>query len=653
VVTFEKCTFLQVGVPAIAYTAEAPAYPPLASLLVEASGRDRPTVILKECLFGGQGTGSAKEQNSPAPGGQVAVAINGAADLEATDCAFLPHDAFFHFRRRCTQSDTFVKLHHCSGFVVNGPAFSFERRASSRLQVEHSLFSRPDYVNRPFSGPDLIRQIDDSTTAIVYQGEANCYHNLNALWVKRDHIAALWDEFQKDVTAQPEGRDVQSLLLKKLLPMPWASSQPLLAETAEGTFRVNESYKNYGVQSCVWGKMTPAFEPAEKPPELPSGQSYKIVDAAGKGGPNVFRSLAAALADAVEGDIILLKHAPGRRELEISPAVLDARVKSVTLRPYPKHQPILTMERTIRKKDEALFSVPDGALTLEELHLVLEPEREGFTGRSLVQLGEGAHCTFKDCVVTLKPPRAAKRLPLHVVTFDDPERVMKMGQPNSGRAQLVMKNCFVRGEGDLIDMAGSRPFDVHLENTLVALTGTLLNVQAVDKEGAVDPGVQLTLTKVSAFLGEPTFALHSGPAGKGPAHVSVKAEACLFVALGERALVALETGDVMNEESVKKFVGWEGKKNCYVNFGKLFEHQPRSGGSDFPSMLDNVSWKKLFPESESRQVGLAFPALGPEVQRALWETRPEQFKPDDPEAETPFSYGAALELAPLLQSSPE
>ena len=61
-----------------------------------------------------------------------------------------------------------------------------------------------------------------------------------------------------------------------------------------------------------------------------------------------------------------------------------------------------------------------------------------------------------------------------------------------------------------------------------------------------------------------------------------------------------------------------------------------------------VRWRELFPEAESRYERFAFPAQAAEVQRALWDTRPDQFKPSDAEPDVPFPYGATLEL-PLLE----
>jgi predicted Ser/Thr protein kinase len=641
-VIFEECVFVQVDVPGLGKGVDPVEQPLLASLLVESGSGEVPEIVLEKCLFEGVRTASARplEASSAFAGGQAAIAIKGPADIKANNCAFMPHDMFFHIRPGCEPVKTQIKLRHCSGFVVNGPAFLFDKKASCRLRLERSILSRPENQKSfsTFLEPDLIRLTDD-TASPIFEGTHNFYHNLNALWARpgKAPIAA-YDDF-KHAVENAGGKDSGSEL-KDLAQGPWVSTQPL-DEAAVTAFRVYQRFAERGLEVCAWGKVQPEPDPAETIPEPPPGRSYKIVDEGGTGGGNVFKNLTAALASADDGDIILLKHAPAQRELELSPAALDPRrAKNVTLRPYPKHQPILTLDRAIRTKDVPLFHVPEGTLTFEQLHLVLEPEREGFLGRSIVQLGEGAQCVFKDCVVTLKPP-SLKRLPMRVVSFDDPDRVMKMGPATViARTQVRMTNCFIRGEGDLIDMANARALDVALDNCLIVLSGSLLSLQPADKESAVEPRIEMALGKVATFLAEPVLSLH---AGKAPTHVGVKAEACLFASLTERHLVLLDTPDALNEESLKKHLDWSGKANCYANFGKLFEHQQRP-----LSMLENIHWKEVFPEADSRhEQMMIFPLQALEPPCPLWESRPELCKPSEPGAEL-FPYGAMLDLGPLL-----
>jgi hypothetical protein len=196
----------------------------------------------------------------------------------------------------------------------------------------------------------------------------------------------------------------------------------------------------------------------------------------------------------------------------------------------------------------------------------------------------------------------------------------------------------VRGEGDLIDVTSGRAVDVIIDNCLIALTGSLLHLQAAEKEASGELGIQLTLTKVSAFVAEPILTLHGG---KANAPVAVKADNCLFASLSERNLVMLESAEALSEESLRRQVDWKGRENCYANFGKLFEHQQRPA-----AMLENLHWKEVFPDSDSRHEQLIFPLQLLETPSPLWEARPELFRPTDAGAD--FTFGAALDLGPLL-----
>src|SRR5262249_8387082 len=91
-VKFEQCIFEQSNKQKISSKRVA-----LASILIdhpENSESPRPAVIARECYFGGN------IQN----GGQVAMAIDGAATISVTNCGFRPHAAFFSFREKCTQA---------------------------------------------------------------------------------------------------------------------------------------------------------------------------------------------------------------------------------------------------------------------------------------------------------------------------------------------------------------------------------------------------------------------------------------------------------------------------------------------------------------------------------------------------------------------
>lgn len=659
-VRIEQCTFAQKGVPPARL-----ARLPLASILIESpeTGAPRADVTLNGCLFQGEHSSEKAERQDwkGVPGGQAAVAIAGAAHVEAVDCAFRAHAAFFHLRGRCRPETTSLKVEHCAGFVVDGPAFRFDEGASCDLKVEKSLFSRPENLTLP-DGPQpyLLHRADD-TVSLPYRGRGNGYHYLLGFLtvaggpgpLKDNLIWARLEDFQTRL-APTGGKEEDALVLREPVPSPWQASQPLREPNAARAFRLRyelfgKDGPKYGPRRCVWGESQPGPAP---PPPVVAGGTYKVVDPdAPSGAPNVFPNLAAALASAAVKDTILIKPGLARREVEVSPVVLKPG-SEITLRPYAKDRPpTLVLDRKVGERDAALFRVLDGSLRLEGLHLVLEPAVAGFTAQSVVHLGENGRCAFVGCAVTLKPARG---VPLRVVTFLDPKDLMKMETQTPVPPRVELRGCFVRGEGDLINLRVSRPLGVAVENCLVALSGSLLAVQGGAKEAAAESGVRLELRQVSAFLTEPLLVLRARKGSKGLARtIADPVRDCLFVALADRPLLALEAPEGPAEESAGKHLDWKGQHNCYVNFRQLFEQQRPEGGLGMSGLAD-TRWKELYPEPESvygSDAKVNLPVLmSEEAARKLWLARPADFRPEGTEA--PFPFGAHVEVDALLPPPP-
>src|SRR5439155_14921479 len=112
------------------------------------------------------------------------------------------------------------------------------------------------------------------------------------------------------------------------------------------------------------------------------------------------------------------------------------------------------------------------------------PNSDKLLAQVLVNMAQNGACTFKNCVITLN---AAPTGTVAVVALDDPGHAIKMekGKPEarpesiSGlNARVTFDHCFVRGDGDLVWARVSRPFELDCSNSLVALNGSLLNVEA-------------------------------------------------------------------------------------------------------------------------------------------------------------------------------
>jgi len=647
--TFERCTFVQKKAPVQRFIRQRDALVPVASVAVanhEDAEGSLPHAVFSECYF---------------QEGQDAIAVDGPADIRATDCAFGKHSALFHLRAADKEAPAELRLNRCSAFVVRGPAFRLDGEARCRLHLKQSIFSCPDDVGTTglHDQPHLIRQTGAATPAVRYEGERNCYHNLNALWVLprtdaqgglTDHIIVDWPTFL-DQVERAGGGDLLSTVLDAKV-NPWKNPDPLRAEGPQA-FQVNSLlpelrepnlHEPLGVLRCAWGPVysekLPALTPAPAAEALALGKKQKVVDpSAPMSKDQVYATLTGALEDARPGDEILIKQGSKNRLVEVSPIRLKPDL-GVTLKPYPDHHPVLTLAANTDEEDAALFRLGSGQLKLEQLEFALKPDRQGFKSQSVLAMKGNGQCTFKQCIFTLADDASPGGVRLSVVTLLDPKNAMKMPVRDSRLVpELQMESCLVRGEGDCLSVRASRPFEFGLENCIVALTGSLVNVEGNAAEPAAQPSAHLRLDRVTTYLTDQLVQLRAGKNGKGLVPTSVSAHNCLFAAAGSKAFIYLD--GVESEKQMKELFTWDGRHNAYDGFDKLLDQQP-AGESMVMLRYDQEKWRMFANESDPQPLFLRARCFDLGADRPLADVVPEDFRAKGDLRPQLLNYGSTL-----------
>jgi serine/threonine protein kinase len=644
-VTFNNCVFVQIfdrsNVEKL--IPQRQSVIPVASIAIENTGNtERPTVILEQCSF----TGGLVANSFT--GGQVAVGVRGPAEIHARNCAFRPYAALFHLRGDDLVS---IRFEQCCAFVINGPAFRLDDKATCNLELRYDIFSRPDNApSKDRDEPDLIRQTDNMAPAVKLTGFANCYHGLNALWVRPTKtgtdLRVGLDDFRA-LVQEANGEDRDSYLLAKEAPV-WISAAPWNETSLEDAFHLRHDVRE--VRSADLKKVLgfekmgktdlyvmPAFPKDDvKIAEIKLGPKDKVVDPdAAQDGPKVFSTLHSALGAAKSGDRILIKHGKAP-EVRVSPGNLVGA--SVTLAPYPGYAPVLQMSDTA-DADAAFFRMFDAKLVVDRLEFALiEPSQANFKAQAVVFMIGNGSCTFKNCVITMRSSDALKHAghaPLSLVSLADPEEAMQMPVPSERTMpEIQMENCFVRGEGEVVTMRGSRPLKLGLNNVLVGLAGSLLTLQAVGKEPAADSAAYVSLKSVSAFVTEPLLAFHTA-AGKSrfvPTNVDTKNS--LFVRMGDGSSSLIASDGA--EDSLAGNLQWKGDHNGYCNFDKA-------------PTLRMEETQTIFKDTETKILQISQFNLTSMAGRTLWTATPDLFVPrPDSRDELPFGANLVLESLPRL-----
>ncbi len=621
-VTFQNCIFTQKDVPQRPFIPDRKNRVPLASVAIdnpEGIKEKRPRVIFEQCSFGG---------------GQVAVGINGPAEVLTTDCAFRPYGALFHLHGE-NQTPASLFLQRCSAFVINGPAFRLDDAATCELQVKNSIFSRPD--NAPTEDrdePDFIRQTDKTEPAVKYEGWRNCYHNLNALWVRPKQalpeIRTEMDEFLALVREAGGSGDFDSVVLAKETSI-WVSPTPWKEDSLREAFKLRSDVKEVrsadlkkGLGFDIPGKLDllPPFVSKEEPAvsKLNLKANEKLVDPDGnEKSPGIFKTLQKALVFAEPGDVVYIRHGKSTREVAVTPFSLSKPGTDVTLKPFPgEASPILRLDKSQDAEEPAFFRLHDGKLTLEQFEIILEPEQANLKSMTVVFMGGNAKACFKNCIVTMRPADASsRRAALSLVTLADPELAMKMAVASlRALPEIQIFNCFLRGEGEVLCARASRSLDLEVNNTVMVLTGSLLGVHAGVKEPFADADARIRLDHVSAFLAEPLLTFRAGKSPRTFVNTRIDfAKNSLFLGLANKPLVLIET-DEMGEGSRGDFLDWRGDHNAYTPFDPMVTIRSEDEGAPTETWSKS-RWDERYLEANAKVLAtpLNIPAS---VVRAPW-----------------------------------
>jgi serine/threonine protein kinase len=603
----------------------------LASVAAEAMG-SRPNLTFEGCCF--LGYGEEVRQSSPdedaavvltgaKTGGQDAVVRRGPVKVTAANCAFGPHRAAFRLE---DQGGEPLEVRHCSVLAYAAPSavFHLTPGGSAALDVRDSLFSRlggprgsMDAMNDP-ERVALVRQANPSDT-LSYNDVLNRYHNFDDYWVTGEGETG-WMAFQDKVSQDRKQRDESKELKGE---SPWKGEPLALLEKQPVTaaFQINPEAAGLLTNGTFVGayRLLGVEYPRPQPRPAPLRELVVNPDGADDSANRRYKRLEQAVEAAESGDVILLQH---NGDLPVKkPVVLEKENFELTIRAADGYRPRLTLAGAANK-DTSLFRLQGSRLRLEGLDFLLQPDQDEFDSQAVVVIAGGGQCEFKDCLATLNPDR--RKAALSLATLIAAPGAMR---PDVQRPGVSLDHCIVRGDGDLVWDRTGRPASLKADNTLVALGGSLLNLDSRE-EGADKRAVELNLTRVTAYLGGYLIRMQvqSGRDLKGLTPVECRPDHCLFLpATAERTLIHLD-GPADKDELLQKKLTWEKKNpNAYGNFQSMFDQQTPDGMHTTPAGMGQDRWKQFTGEGTNSKYGVRL-AAGPIADSPFPQLTPSQFK---------------------------
>jgi serine/threonine protein kinase len=644
----------------------------MASLLADANEPAKLTVT--ESTFLGFGSMALKPSDGrtelvfdrAASGGQDAITRRGPVHIETTNCLFGPHAAVFRLEGSVPgeNENGLLRVRHCSVLSANpSVVFDLADGADARIVAQYSLFSNLGDTSMmgmtEDKGAVLLRRAS-SEGDVSYQGRENRYYQF-------DHYLAIADEPDEAVLPQSEDMNIRDG--EKLETSPWNNAQPLesLKKLAyQDAFAVNPHLLELRVPRdekangrLIGAERALAFSYLDNLPKPKEGpavasprelvvQSLKPADEKKR----LYTRLEHALLDAQSGDTIRLQL---DGEVKLDPRMLSGeKMADITIRAEAGFHPILTMSGAEAVNAPALFAVCNGKLQLEGLEIRLRPRDDDWCAL-IAFVGDG-ECVLKGCLITLE--RSNKKTTLAAL----PHERMKKSASSSRTPRLLVDNCFIRGQGDFLWMQEGHSAEVTIDNSLIALSGSLLKIESEnqpeatvrdrDEPPALTAPLTLRLHRVTTYLGENLIHLRAAKAIKGIPRTRCEPTDCLFLpARGDRALVRLD-GPEAEEKGLRDKLSWASTgRNAYGIFAALLEQQAVDSIMNWPTMSNQDKWQREVSGEANSKYNVKLSAA-PAANAAFAELLAPAFRPDEGAQEFGVDL-AALRSQPVLKDKPD
>jgi hypothetical protein len=584
----------------------------------------------------------------------VAAQLAGSLRAAVTESAFDRHPVVFALHGESSgAARSELMLRHCT-FLLDRGAVAEAEDARWMVSAAYCVFAAvpqdPATIMMPTSPDDPVRKPvilrlpeDPSAGRFVGAGEPNAYYHADAV---ADGVRGYsFEEARQWLTPLPPAADPAAV---ELTQSPWEANDPgadLDRRPEPG--RRDEPWKALRLKTTLPQLRTPRevllgvrslprdgdriYSPWP-PPSIDSVAANPRVkvwwpeppaDQRGNLPPFHFLTLKEAIAALKPDDELHIRHDGA---LSVPQATLEGARTRITVKPYPGNRPVLVPEAS-RSPEGGLFRLADGELTLDgvEVRLRSRADRSGdVRSRSVVTVAAGRRCVLRNCIITCEEQDDEK---MAAVVLADPGAEVRADADR--RPEVRLENCLIRGRGRAVWVSSARPFDLTLSNTMTALAGPVIAVDAATRAVPTGMTARVRLTRLTAALAKPLLELRPGRTTPGRqvgwVPLEVEPERCLFAPV-ERGhpLVTIDGGDPMSPERTFAWLPALTGPSWYANFppsATFLEVAPLDEMFE-PRTLDAAGWFRQWGEQADRSAGAVKFDRPPESSQKLTEVHP-------------------------------
>jgi serine/threonine-protein kinase len=314
-----------------------------------------------------------------------------------------------------------------------------------------------------------------------------------------------------------------------------------------------------------------------------------------------YPTLWGACAAAVEGDIIELSY-DGRRSA--APEKPLRITKEITVRAGKKetgqrYRPLIefALSDEPAEAETRMIRLLDGSLDLVNVDVLVQVNAEidtdlwalfSLQGTETVRLA-GTTVTFRNA-----ERRNASIFELVAGTGPSPSRLNQIKNAPSGiqrEFEIEVDQSFLRGGCDLFVVKHTRPGRIEIDQSVVAIDGTLLNLLGDLDMPPDSADLELELEHVTCLTGNGLVRIDGGDEAREMLPVHVSARNNIFAATEGNPLIAM-TGNA-ETANFRELLRWSGAKNFYDRLDTFWSIAPGVLSAE-PVELDFEAWKETW-----------------------------------------------------------
>jgi serine/threonine-protein kinase len=376
---------------------------------------------------------------------------------------------------------------------------------------------------------------------------------------------------------------------------------------------------------------------------------------AGKGAvAGQYRTLAAAIREAKSGDAIEVRY-----DGTLDEEPLDIANKRLTIRALRGRSTIRFRvdEQDLLAERRSMIHVDGGQLVWHNIDLDFTLPSGTSDHWSLFELSHAEALSFQQCTLTVRSigesftPTASM---IHVRPgLADGSGMMKDAMPALRPVEIQARQSIFRGEAGFLRFAGSRPVDVQLENTLLAVGERLVEGDVGLAGGRTTAETRIELSHVTVLAHGGLVKLTNDAAAAAAMPVRVDCFDSILAGRDPAAMIEQTGSDIHN--ALARQLSWSADRCFYDGFATLWRVQGADamqeynfsrwrsqwGGQEFQTTVGPVGWARL-PLAAGRAMHTYRPS---DFELRLFDSQAVEYGSDGEDA------GAILEDLPALPDS--